>query len=445
MLANVSALPTSELESELEKKTVSQLLWRLLPFLFLLYIVAFLDRINVGFAALQMQKQLGLNDKVYGLAAAIFFAGYFFFQLPSNLMLARVGARRWITVIMVAWGLISCSMALVSTPREFYTLRFLLGVAEAGFFPGMILYLRNWFPRGARARAVAWFMTANPLAGVIGGPLSGLLLGLHQFGIAGWQWLFVLEGLPAVVLAVVVFNSLKDHPQEAKWLPSEQKLWLVATLDSEREQQAKITGSDVWSAFVNWRIWLLTVVFFGLTTSGYGIVLWLPNFIHSLSAAGNLGIGVISVIPYAAAAIGMVLVGTHSDKTGERRWHLAGSALTAAAALLLAAYTHSIVPALAAVSVGLMATFSMQGPFWATATSLLSGTAAAAGIALINSFGNLGGFFGPYIIGAKRSSGGGFHGGMLIIAAFLALAALLASVVQPRREPSVPDPSNPLQ
>ena len=433
------------LNPALEKKTVSRLLWRLLPFLFLLYIVAFLDRINVGFAALQMQKQLGLSDRVYGLAASIFFAGYFFFQLPSNLVLAKVGARRWIAVIMVAWGVISCSMALVSTPREFYALRFLLGVAEAGFFPGMILYLRSWFPAGARARAVAWFMTANPLAGVIGGPISGALLGMHQLGIAGWQWLFVLEGAPAIVLALVVLATLKDNPAQATWLRSEEKLWLVATLEGEREQQAKISGSDIWAAFLNWRIWLLTVVFFGLTTSGYGIVLWLPKFIHSLSEANNLGIGFISVIPYAAAAIGMVLVGTHSDRTGERRWHLAGSALTAAAALVLAAYTHSIVPALAAVSLGLTATFSMQGPFWATATSLLSGTAAAAGIALINSVGNLGGFFGPYIIGVKRSSGGGFRGGMLIIAGFLALAALLATVVQPPREPAVPDPSNPLQ
>ncbi len=431
--------------SELEAKTISKLLWRLLPFLFLLYIVAFLDRINVGFAALEMQKKLGLNDKVYGLAAGLFFAGYFFFQLPSNLVLARVGARRWIAVIMVAWGVISCSMALITTAREFYLLRFLLGVAEAGFFPGMILYLRSWFPRGARARAVAWFMTANPLAGVIGGPLSGALLGLHQFGIAGWQWLFVLEGLPAIVLALVVLSRLKDHPHEAAWLPSQEKLWLVATLDQEREQQAKITGSDAWAAFLSWRIWLLTVVFFGLATSGYGIVLWMPNFIHSLSAASNLGIGVISVIPYVATAIAMVLVGMHSDHTGERRWHLAGSAFAAAAALLMAAYTHSIVPALAAISLGLMATFSMQGPFWATATSLLSGTAAAAGIALINSVGNLGGFFGPYIIGVKRSSGGGFRGGMLIIAVFLALAGVLALVVQPARERPAPARPNPLQ
>ena len=437
--------PTSELNKELEKKTVSRLLWRLLPFLFLLYIVAFLDRINVGFAALGMQKQLGLNDKVYGLAAGLFFAGYFFFQLPSNLVLSRVGARRWIAVIMVVWGVISCSMALITTAREFYCLRFLLGAAEAGFFPGMILYLRNWFPSGARARAVAWFMTANPLAGVIGGPISGALLALHWLGIAGWQWLFVLEGLPAVALALVVLVTLKDSPEQAGWLRSEEKLWLVATLEQEHEQQAKMTGTDAWAAFLSWRIWLLTVVFFGLTTSGYGIVLWLPNFIHSLSAASNLGIGVISVIPYLATAIAMVLVGMHSDKTGERRWHLAVSALIAALALTLAAYTHSIVPALAAVSLGMMATFSMLGPFWAAATSLMSGTAAAAGIALINSVGNLGGFFGPYIIGVKRSSGGGFRGGMLVIAAFLALAGLLAALVQPSRERPAPGRPNPLQ
>ena len=437
--------PAIATDRELEKRTVSRLLSRLLPFLFLLYIVAFLDRINVGFAALQMQKQLGLSDRVYGLAASIFFAGYFFFQLPSNLVLAKVGARRWIAVIMVAWGVISCSMALVSTPWEFYVMRFLLGAAEAGFFPGMILYLRSWFPAGARARGVAWFMTANPLAGVIGGPISGALLGMHQLGIAGWQWLFVLEGLPAIILALVVLATLEDNPAQAGWLRSEEKQWLIATLEREREHQARISGSDVWAAFLNWRIWLLTVVFFGLTTSGYGIVLWLPKFIHSLSEANNLGIGVISVIPYAAAAIGMVLVGIHSDRTGERRWHLAGSALTASAALVIAAYTHSIVPALAAVSLALTATFSMQGPFWATATSLLSGTAAAAGIALINSFGNLGGFFGPYIIGVKRTSGGGFRGGMLIIAGFLALAAVLASVVHPPRERPVPVRPNPLQ
>ncbi len=435
----MSIIPTFNADRELEKKTISRLLWRLLPFLFLLYIVAFLDRINVGFAALGMRKQLGFNDDIFGTAFGYFFLGYVFLQVPSNLALVRVGARRWISVIMVVWGVVSCSMALVGTPREFYVLRFLLGIAEAGFFPGMILYLRNWFPAGARGRAVAWFMTANPLAGVIGGPISGTLLELHWLGIAGWKWLFLLEGVPAVLLASVVLVTLKDGPAQAGWLRAEEKAWLEATLSQEREQHAKMTGIDVWSAFLNWRIWILTVVFFGLTTSGYGIVLWLPSFIHSLSTASNRGIGVISVIPYAAATVGMVLVGMHSDKTGERRWHLAGSALVASAALLLGAYTHSIVPALAAVSLALTATFSMQGPFWATATSLLSGTAAAAGIALINCLGNLGGYFGPRIIGFFRNSGGGFRGGMLIIAAFLALAAVLATVVQPPRQRPVPD------
>jgi MFS transporter, ACS family, tartrate transporter len=434
-----------ELSAQLTNRTIRKLFWRLLPFLFLLYIVAYLDRINVGFAALQMQKQLHLSDAVYGLAAAIFFAGYFFFQLPSNLILARVGARRWIAVIMVAWGVISCCLALVTTAQSFYVLRFLLGVAEAGFFPGMILYLRNWFPCGARGRAVAWFMTANPLAGVVGGPISGALLGLHLFGIAGWQWLFVLEGLPAVVLAVVVLFTLKDHPHEADWLKPEERLWLSTMLEQERTLHVEMGAAEIWAAFLSWRIWLLTIVYFGLTTSGYGLILWMPNFIHSLSDVSNLAIGIISVIPYIATAAAMVLVGMHSDQTGERRWHLAGSAFAAALTLLLCAYTNSIVPSLAAISLALMATFSMQGPLWATATSLLSGTAAAAGIALINSVGNLGGFFGPYIIGAKRNAGAGFRGGMLIIAGCLALAGLLSVLLGTPRERSSSMSTNPLR
>ena len=437
----MSPTPTSELEN----KTVSKLLWRLLPFLFLLYVVAFLDRINVGFAALGMQKQLGLSNAAYGFAAGVFFWGYLPFQLPSNLVLVRLGARRWIAVIMVVWGVVSCCTALVGSARSFSILRFLLGVAEAGFFPGMILYLRNWFPRAARARAVACFLTANPLAGLIGGPISGAILGIHHWGIAGWQWLFVLEGLPAVILAGVVLGTLKDQPQKAHWLSPEEKEWLVTTLARERESQVGARYADVWAAFLNWRIWLLTIVYFGLTTSAYGIVLWLPNFIHSLSTVGNFGIGVLSTIPYIASAIAMVLVGVHSDRSGERRWHLAASALAGGVAVAVAAYTTSILPALAAISVALMATFSMQGPFWATATSLMSGTAAAAGIALINSLGNLGGFFGPSIIGFMHSAGLGFRGGMLVIAIFLALGGVLALLVCIPLEPPSLAHSNPLQ
>jgi ACS family tartrate transporter-like MFS transporter len=431
--------------AQLESRIVRKLFLRLLPFLFVLYIVNYLDRINVGFAALQMQKQLDLSDRVYGTGAGIFFAGYFFFQLPSNLALSRVGARRWMSAIMVLWGVISCCMVLVRSADSFYALRFLLGAAEAGFFPGIILYLKNWFPAGARARAVAWFMTANPLAGVIGGPISGTLLGMHQLGIAGWQWMFVLEGFPAILLAGITFLTLKDHPQQATWLGPEERVWLAGTLEQERQQQKAVTRDDIWAAFLSWRIWLLMVVYFGLTTSGYGLILWLPNYIHSLSTLSNVGIGLVSVIPYIATAAAMVLVGMRSDRTGKHRAHLAGSALAAGVFLFIGAQTTSIVPGLAFVSLALMATFSMQGPFWATATSFMSGTAAAAGIALINSFGNLGGFYGPYIIGVKRNAGGGFRGGMLVISGFLALAGVVSLLVRAPRQPASSAGSNPLQ
>jgi MFS transporter, ACS family, tartrate transporter len=433
--------------ADLEARTIRQLCWRLLPFLLLLYVVNYLDRINVGFAALQMQAQLGLSDREYGLGAGIFFAGYLFFQVPSNLALGRVGARRWMALIMVVWGLISCCMILIRSARQFYELRFLLGAAEAGFFPGVILYLRNWFPASARARAVAWFMTANPLAGIVGGPISGALLGLHQFGIAGWQWMFVIEGLPAVLLALIVLFTLKDSPQQASWLQSDERMWLVNTLEDERKRHLDVMGSDIWSALLTlrWRLLLLTIAYFGLTTASYGITLWLPKFIRSLSSLSNFGIGVVSVIPYVGTAAAMVLVGTHSDRTGKHRLHLTATAFAAAVFLLIAAQTTSIVPGLGFVSLTLMSAQSMQGPFWATATSLMSGTTAAAGIALINSFGNLGGQFGPYIIGAKRSSGAGFRGGMLVICVFLALAGLVSLLVQPPPQQSSPVRDNPLQ
>lgn len=428
-----------------ESRIANHLLWRLMPFLFLLYVVNYLDRINVGFAALQMQSLLGLSDRVYGLGAGIFFAGYFFFQVPSNLAMVHVGARRWMAAIMVLWGVISCCMIFVHTPREFYELRFVLGAAEAGFFPGIILYMKHWFPAGARARAVAWFMTANPLAGVIGGPISGALLGLHQFGIAGWQWMFLLEGIPAIILAGIVVLTLKDSPSDAKWLGDEERLWLTSALDAEQRQQTALTGTDVWAAFLNWRVWLLIVVYFGLTTSAYGLILWLPNYIRSLSKLSNFGIGLVSVIPYVATATAMVVIGMLSDRAAKHRAFLAGSALSAAAFLLIAAETHSIVPGLAFVSLALMATFCMQGPFWATGTSLMTGIAAAAGIALINSFGNLGGFFGPYIIGQKRTAGGGFRQGMLIIAASLVVAGVISLLVRVPRREAAPAANNPLQ
>ncbi|HJT70032.1 MAG TPA: MFS transporter [Terriglobales bacterium] len=431
----------------LENRTVRKLLWRLLPFLFLLYVVNYLDRINVGFAALQMRDQLGFSDRVFGTAFGIFFFGYFFFQLPSNLALARVGARRWMAAIMVLWGVVSVCMIFVRTPMSFYGMRFLLGAAEAGFFPGIILYLKNWFPASARARAIASFMTANALAGVVGSPISGALLGLHQGGLAGWQWMFVLEGLPAVLLAAVVWLTLKDEPEQASWLAEEEKTWLLEVLIKEREQHAAAIRGNVRAAVLglSWRILLLIVVYFGITSSAYGIILWLPNYIHSLTTLGDWGIGVVSIIPYLVAAIFMVLIGISSDRTGKHRQHLAATAFAAALSLLIAANTNSIVPGLAFVTAALMTTLAMQGPFWATATSLTSGVAVAAAIAIINSFGNLGGFFGPYIIGFKRSSGGGFRGGMLVIAGLLAIAGTVSLLVRAPRQESSWARHNPLQ
>lgn len=414
----------------------------MVPFLFLLYIVAYLDRINVGFAALQMQEQLKFSARVYGLGAGMFFAGYFLFQVPSNLILHRVGARRWIAMLMIVWGVISSSMATVATPREFYVLRFLLGLAEAGFFPGMILYLKSWFPESARARALALFMTAGPLSGVVGGPISGVLLAFHHVGgLAGWQWLFLIEGLPAVFLGIVVYFHLADRPSDAAWLREEQRTWLVATLAREKAPPSAGTGGDPLSVFFdvvlfNTNIWLLAFIYFGLNTCSYGISLWLPTLIHSWSSAGSFFIGMVSAIPYLAAAVAMVLVGQHSDRTGERRWHVAILAFTGAAALLLAAYASSLVALVAAISVAMLSVFSMLGPFWALPTKFLQGTAAAVGIALINSIGNLGGFFGPYMIGSLRTSTGSFRGGFLIAGATLALCGCVAPLVRFHRDGS---------
>lgn len=421
-------------QADFESTLLATLTRRLIPFLFLLYIVAYLDRINVGFAALQMQGQLHLSDEVYGLGAGLFFAGYFVFQVPSNLLLERVGARRWLAALMVAWGMISSSTIFVGSAHGFYALRFLLGVAEAGFFPGVILYLKEWFPARARARTVARFMTAAPLSGVVGGPISGALLGLHHAGLAGWQWMFLMEGIPAIVLGGLAAWYLTDRPAQARWLSEEQRAWLLATLEKEQEETAATTRTNLWAAVFHPGIWLLALVYFGLNTVSYGVSLWLPNLIRSLSGVGDFTIGLLSAIPYIAAAIAMVLVGLHSDRSGERRWHTAAPAFAGAAALLLAAQSTSVAPMIAGITVAVLGVFSMMGPFWAMPTGLLTGTAAAVGIALINSVGNLGGFFGPYIIGRVRTETGGFKGGLLMVGTALAVGGAIALLVHTRRE-----------
>jgi ACS family tartrate transporter-like MFS transporter len=405
-------------------------MWRLMPFLFLLYIVAFLDRINMSFAVLQMRGDLGLSERMIGRAGAMFFAGYFFFQLPSNLVLEKFGVRRWISGLMITWGVISCLMIFVRGPISFYGMRILLGAAEAGFFPGMILYMKRWFPANARARAVAWFMLANPIAGMIGSPISGALLGISGKGLSGWQWMFLIEGTPAILLGATVYWILSDSPKDATWLKGDERAWLLDRL--AREQQAESAasqGGGFWEVLISPRIWALSLVYFGVSTTMYGVTLWLPSVIQSLSGLGNFATGLVAVLPFLVTAVAMVLVGTHSDRSGERRWHTALPAFTGAAALIAAGYGRSTVVVVAGVGLGLVGAESMVGPFWAMATSRMTGLSAAAGIAVINSLANLGGYYGPDIIGFFRKLNGGFRGGLLAIGATLALSGTIALIV----------------
>jgi MFS transporter, ACS family, tartrate transporter len=413
----------------IESGVVSRMMLRLMPFLFLLYVVAYLDRINVGFAILQMRGQFRISDADYGRAAGMFFAGYFFFQVPSNLILEKFGARRWISALMAAWGIISCLMILIRGPVSFSVMRFLLGAAEAGFFPGIILYMKNWFPAKGRARAVAWFMTANPIAGIIGSPISGALLNVHGSGMSGWQWMFVIEGLPAIILGVVVLFTLADTPHEARWLQGDEKEWLLAELAREKDSESGVPQQRFWKVLLSPQLWLLSLVYFGVPTAMYGVTLWLPSVIRALSGLSYFWTGIVAVIPFAVTTAAMVLVGMHSDRTGERRWHTAVPAFTAAIGLFIAAYGRTPIVVVAGIGVGLAFAESMVGPFWAMATSSMAGLSAATGIAVINSLGNLGGYFGPDIIGFFRTANGRFRGGLLAIAATLIMSGSIALIV----------------
>ncbi len=402
---------------------------RLIPFLFLLYIVAYLDRINVGFAALQMNRALGFSATTYGLGAGIFFLSYTLFEIPSNVILARVGARLWIARIMISWGIVSSSMMLVHGPAAFYTLRFLLGAAEAGFFPGMIYYLTRWFPARERARTVAAFMTATLTAGIIGGPTSGALLSLDGAGgLAGWQWLFLVEGVPAIVLGFVVLRALDDGPEDAAWLTREDRAALVEAL---RADAARLCEETTGGALRNGRTWLLAVIHLIIPVTLYGIGFWLPQMLKTAARSSDFVVGVLSAIPYAAGAIAMLVVGRHSDRTGERRWHVAVPAAACACALALSVLSSGAVWTVVTLSLAMMGLASMFGPFWALVTSELAGVGAAASIALVNAVGNTGGFVGPYLLGAINDRTHSFAAGLLAIAAMLvAGSALVVAAVR---------------
>src|SRR5688572_2798158 len=415
----------SEATPELGRATLAKVGWRLLPFLLLLYVIAWIDRVNISYAALQMNADLGFSRTVYGLGAGIFFAGYALFEIPSNLILVRVGARLWIARIMITWGLLSVAMLFVQGPISFYAVRFLLGVAEAGFLPGIIYYLGNWFPGAERARAVSWFMIAIPLSSVIGAPLAGVILELDGWhGLTGWQWLFLLEGLPAIALGFVVLAYLTDSPDKAEWLRPEQRAWLTERMRREERAAHERHGIGLKAALTHPTVWLLALILFACQCGSYGLQYWIPQIVQGLSGYSDLTVSMISALPYAAAAVGMIVIGASSDRRRERVLHVAIPSAIGALGFVASAHFTSPWPALVALAVAAVGDLGTRGPFWALPTRFLTGRAAAAGIALINTMASVGGFVGSYAVGFVADITGSFAGGLLFLAALLLLAAV---------------------
>ena len=411
---------------------------RLVPFLFVLYVVAYLDRVNISFVAAEMQADLGLTAAVYGLGAGIFFIGYFIFEVPSNLALRRFGARRWIARIMISWGVLAGLTAFVTNEWQFYLVRFLLGVAEAGFFPGVVLYLTFWVPRAERARTMALFLTATAVAGVVGAPISGLFLSMDGvLGLQGWQWLFIIEALPAVILGFVVWRRLPDGPQHATWLSQDQRQGLVEAVSGDSDAAHGVEGLA--GAFRSGRVWLLSLLYLSIVIGFYGISLWLPLIVkRDFADLGAIGLGLVTAIPYACAVIAMVLVGRSSDRSRERRWHLAIPLLLGAVGLVIAGVVGGAV-AFLALCLATAGIYAALGPFWTLPPAFLRGVAAAAGIAWINSVGNLGGFIGPYTLGRLSDSAGGLGLGLIVLGVIVAIACVLAlgvaTALQRRHDP----------
>ncbi|MEE1922736.1 MFS transporter [Pseudomonas sp. 148P] len=417
----------------------NRIAWRILPFLFVLYVVAFLDRVNVGFAKLQMAADIGLSDMAFGFGAGVFFLGYCLFEIPSNMMLQKVGARLWITRIMVVWGLISTSMMFVSSPTSFYILRFLLGVAEAGFYPGVVLYLTYWLPSYAQSQGLACLSLGVGIAGVLGGPLSGWIMQTFagMGGLAGWQWLFLLEGLPAVILGIVVFFYLDDRPGKAHWLTPQQNAKVVADLERQRQTHERAGAPHTFaSAFRHRGLWCLVFVNFALLCGTYGVSFWLPQIIRSLGEQTLLQTGLISAIPFAVASVCMLIVGKHSDRTRERRWHAALSILAACLGLVLSAALHAQpLLCLFSLCIAMAGCLSAFNVLWAIPGTLLTGSATAAGIALMTTVGNLGGYASPFMMGWVKEASGHLEYGLYILAALTFAAALVMARVRPRVQP----------
>ena len=417
----------------IETLTISKVSKRLVPFLIVCYFAAYLDRVNVGFAKLDMNTALGISETVFGFGAGVFFFSYFVFEVPSNLALDRFGARKWIARIMLTWGVVSASMAFIpqisaatglSHETTFYSIRVLLGAAEAGFFPGIIFYLTLWFPQVYRARIVGYFMAAIPLSSLLGSPISGYLLGIKGGGLDGWQWLFILEAVPAIILAVVVWFYLTDRPADATWLEPAERTWLSTRLDAEQRQRRAVEQFSVVQALMNPRVLALAVIYFGAVATNYGTGFFLPTIIKGFGLT-NAQTGWVAAIPYLVGTVGMIWYGRHSDRTMERKGHIAVALAIAAIGIGGAGLTEDPYIKMALLTFGAFGVFACLPVFWTLPTAFLSGAAAAAGIAIINALGNLAGFFGPYAMGFLKDKTGSFSSGLYFIAATAVLALVV--------------------
>jgi len=399
---------------------------RLMPYLFVLFVIAYLDRVNVGYAALQMKGDLSFTDEILGFGAGIFFLGYFLLEIPGSILVEKWSARRWIARIMISWGIVAILMGFVQTKNQFYVLRFLLGLAEAGFFPGLVVYLSHWFRTEDRAKTIGMFLAALPVSNIIGSPLSGLLLNVDWLGLHGWRWLFIIEGIPAIIFGVITIFYLTDRPHQAAWLPEDEREWLARELAQEHHARRVTSPIGILQAFRHREVIVLAVAYFFIVSTHYGFTFWLPSIIKRQSGSSNLRVTLISAIPYCVGLIAILLVGWSSDRTKERRWHTALSIVAASAGLLLAViWRDRFALSVAMFCIAAAGIYAYLPGFWSLPTSFLSGTAAAASIGLINSVGNLGGYAGPYVVGYLSTLTGSFLGGVL----YLSLSALVAAVL----------------
>jgi len=429
-------MPTLTAEQEIEATTMRRVSWRLMPFLLLAYLICYIDRVNVGFAALQMNKAVGIDPKTYGLGAGIFFLGYFILEVPSNLALQRFGARTWIARIMISWGVVSMAFALVGGPTSFLVLRFLLGAAEAGFFPGVILYITYWYPAHYRAIIVGIFMVAIPVAGLIGSPISGAILYMDGLlGLGGWQWIFILEALPAVLLGLAAYIWLTDRPEHAQWLAPEQKRWLSAKLDLERKRAPRVEHTSVWRVITNKYVLIMALVYAGASGASTSLALWMPQLVKSFGLT-NWETGLVNAVPFGIAAVWMILWGRSSDRTGERVWHnalpLGWMALAMVATFFAIGNLWAMLPLLTLIAAG---TYASKGPFWALSSEWLGAGAAAAGLAQINALGNLSSFGFNYLIGYIQAETHSFPLALMPIALVATIGTISVLVIgrnQPR-------------